>query len=343
MIQSTSKMIPREEINRLKSVAEEHSEEVFDRLDITHSGPCPIHGGDNRRAFLYDECKGIWSCFTHGCQHQHGNDIVGLIGGVLNCSFRESLEWIKTHIVDAQSIDVEQYSGEPKPIRVTPNAIISDKFIGGLNFTHIYMQERGIDEGVAKFFECGVNLNGPSYKHRLMFPIRNIKGELVGINGRSIYPECEACDCFHTPNEHVPEKYWPLYAKYLNFPREFKKSQELYNIQNAKKLIRRNGVAILTEGTLDCINMFIKGFENTVATLGSSFSREQAKILSKCGCHTLIVCYDNDEAGGKATSKIYEKFNSQFTIIRVELPKGVDPGTASEEQLHECIGNGVVL
>ncbi len=123
------------------------------------------------------------------------------------------------------------------------------------------------------------------YRNRIMFPIYNNSMKLIGFGGRIIEKGSNA-------------------PKYLNSPdsKIFKKGKELFGLYNKGENIRKKGLVILMEGYLDVLTAHKHGFNNSVASLGTSFTNEQAELLKKY-THNVIIAYDNDSAGKEAVIK----------------------------------------
>ena len=143
--------------------------------------------------------------------------------------------------------------------------------------------EELIELGLARKSENGEIFD--YFRNRIMFPIYNEKMKLVGFGGRII-----------TDGENSP--------KYLNSPdsKIFKKGSELFGLYARGEHIRKKGLAILMEGYLDVLTAHKHTFTNSVASLGTSFTNEQALLLKKY-TNNVIIAYDNDRAGKEAVIK----------------------------------------
>lgn len=143
--------------------------------------------------------------------------------------------------------------------------------------------EELIELGLARKSESGEIFD--YFRNRIMFPIYNEKMKLVGFGGRII-----------TDGENSP--------KYLNSPdsKIFKKGSELFGLYARGEHIRKKGLAILMEGYLDVLTAHKHTFTNSVASLGTSFTNEQALLLKKY-TNNVIIAYDNDRAGKEAVIK----------------------------------------
>ena len=148
----------------------------------------------------------------------------------------------------------------------------------------------------------------PRFWGRLLFPIHDVAGRVVGFGGRVI-------------GDGEP--------KYLNSPDSeiFHKGRLLYNLHNAKQAIRRVGRAIAVEGYTDVLRAVDAGVENVVASLGTAFTTEQATLLKRYTQETVLL-YDNDAPGMRAS------FRAADELLRVSMrtfiatpPPGEDPDT----------------
>jgi DNA primase len=163
--------------------------------------------------------------------------------------------------------------------------------------------------------EQGDGSQGPIYdrfRKRVMFPISNESGRVIAFTGRTV----------GTPSEG--EKAGP---KYFNSPETplYSKSQVLFNLDKAKTAIRQVGFALLVEGQMDCISVFLAGIHNVIATSGTAFTEQQVAILKR---HTsnAIVNFDPDTAGANAAEKSIALLTEEgFAIKIVTLDAGLDP------------------
>lgn len=150
-----------------------------------------------------------------------------------------------------------------------------------------YANENG-HTGLAKILGYSNAKGGKSYDqfiNRLIFPIHNERGEIVGFGGR-------------LSNQDVTDT---KYSKYVNSKDSdlYKKDQVLYGLFQAKQALVKNKKAILVEGYTDVISLHQKGASNAVATCGTALTNRQAKSLKKY-CKEVIIWRDNDKAGNEA-------------------------------------------
>ena len=147
-----------------------------------------------------------------------------------------------------------------------------------------------------------------TFRNRCMFPIMDLKGRIVAFGGRIMHSEESA-------------------AKYLNSPETviFNKRRLLFPIYQALPEIRRKRQAIMVEGYMDAISLHAHGIKNVVASLGTAFTVEQARLLKKYA-DEVIFSYDMDAAGQNATRRALEIAGSVGLKLRVALlGEGKDP------------------
>ncbi len=153
---------------------------------------------------------------------------------------------------------------------------------------------------------------GPIYdrfRKRVMFPIANESGRVIAFTARTL---------------ETGEKAGP---KYVNSPETplYIKGQVLFNLDKAKAAIRKMEFALLVEGQMDCISVFLRGIQNVIATSGTAFTEQQVAILKR---HTqnVAVNFDPDAAGANAAEKSISLLSEEgFTIKIVTLEDGLDP------------------
>ena len=147
------------------------------------------------------------------------------------------------------------------------------------------------------------------FRDRIMFPIRSVKGEVIGFGGRVL---------------DVGE------PKYLNSPETpvFVKGQELYGLHEARVAIRERGYALVVEGYMDVVALAQSGFANAVATLGTACTPEHVKKLLRFTDH-IVFSFDGDAAGRRAASRALEAVLPQVNDLRsfrfLFLPPEHDP------------------
>jgi DNA primase len=230
-------------------------------------------------------------------------------------------------------------------------------------FVHTYLRKRNIDEKVAEEFGIGYSLNKwdsllnhfleegnfkpeelekagllikrenekegyyDRFRGRLMFPIFNESGKVVGFGGRKLLEDDPG-------------------GKYINSPetRLYNKSRILYGLNFAKDHIRYADSAILVEGYMDLISMHRHGIKNVVASSGTALTEEQVKLLSRY-TKKIYVLFDADTAGVSAAKRGTEMIlQGGLDLDVVTLPEGEDPdsflGSKGKEEFEKQIKSG---
>ena len=149
------------------------------------------------------------------------------------------------------------------------------------------------------------------FRNRIIFPINNISGNIIGFGGRII-----------DDNKNL--------AKYINSPETpfFKKGSNLYNLDKARKLSNNLEDVYLVEGYMDVIGLSKKGIENVVANLGTALTNKQIQILNQFYNH-IIICFDGDQSGYKAALRaaenIIDELKPDKKISFLLLENDLDP------------------
>ncbi len=144
------------------------------------------------------------------------------------------------------------------------------------------------------------------FKNRTMFPIINVRGNVIGFSGRRRGENKEESKYVNTSDTPV-----------------YKKSQNLFGLNLAKTCCSEQ--LILVEGNLDVISLHQAGFKNTVCPLGTAFTEEQATIIARYS-NEVVICFDADTAGQTATDKAISILGRTGISIKViQLPGGKDP------------------
>ncbi len=304
---------------------------------------CPFHkGGEENNASMkiYEE-TGTYHCFT--CK-ETGNAI-SFLKKHDNLDFIEAVELLASYV--GMEIPKQEKSAAVKN-STNINNRAAEIFYEQLKdetgkSTISYLKNRGISGETAKFFNLGysnarnpslhkklehefkidelnesglfgTNENGELYdrfRDRLMFPIRNIKGDCIAFGGRLLEDK---------ENQ----------AKYLNSPetKTYKKKYELYGLYEVRQINKRPDSIYVVEGYMDVIGLFQHGIKNAVASSGTAFTQEQLrKILNYT--NTIYIIFDGDEAGQKASWRTVENAMSLLRedtrISFIFLKEGEDP------------------
>ncbi|KYH14392.1 DNA primase [Staphylococcus kloosii] len=195
------------------------------------------------------------------------------------------------------------------------------------HFCHDFLEKKGYDIQLA--YEAGLlsrNEENFSYydrfRDRIMFPLNNSQGRTVGYSGRT-----------YTNQE----------PKYLNSPETpiFQKRRLLYNVDLARKAIRKNDEAILLEGFMDVIKADQAGLKQVIASMGTQISQDHITFLKKL-TNNITLMFDGDFAGSEATLKTGNNLLKQgFNVFVIQLPKDMDPdeyiGKHGEEAFNHYV------
>jgi DNA primase len=176
-----------------------------------------------------------------------------------------------------------------------------------------FMRQKGV--AVDKLGKAGlISQSHEIFRDRLIFPIFNVSGRIIGFGGRGI-------DDYMQP-------------KYLNSPETpiFRKGEILYGLYQSRESIRQKGEAILVEGYFDLLSLVQKGILNVCAPLGTSLTEKQSLLISRYAKRVNIL-FDGDLSGIKAALRsIGLLINTQVEVFVTSLPEGTDPDTFVNQQ-----------
>lgn len=224
---------------------------------------------------------------------------------------KEGYEYFKSRGINDDSIDLFQLGYSPN---------LKD-------FTAEFLNKKGFHQQL--LIKAGLlNLQDDNhvkdrFRGRVIFPIRNHLGKTVAFGGRAI-------------SEQEP--------KYLNSSESelFQKSRILYNFDEAKRYIRQTNEVILFEGYMDVITAYQAGVKNVTATLGTSLTESQAKLLNRY-VETVIICYDADQAGVEASYQAARLLRNIGCDVKVaQLEAGLDPDSYIKEHGAEKFQNKII-
>jgi DNA primase len=151
------------------------------------------------------------------------------------------------------------------------------------------------------------------FRARLMFPIRDAQGRVIGFGGRVL-------------DQRLP--------KYINSPESpiYTKARALYGVYEARQAIAHGDRALVVEGNIDAIALWQAGFKETVASLGTALTVDQLRLLARY-TRNIIACFDGDAAGRKASLRALEIFLGAGLLGRgIFIPSGFDPDTLVRER-----------
>jgi len=185
-----------------------------------------------------------------------------------------------------------------------------------------FLEQRGF--GAAQLGESGLvrkRDDGSFYdyfRHRLMFPIHNESGKVIGFGGRALDPEDN--------------------PKYSNSPTTpiYEKSRVLYNLHRAKEPIRKEDRSILVEGYMDAVGVTAAGFGAVVASCGTSLTQQQVQVLKRQSPN-IVVNFDPDAAGANASERSINMLLEEGMTVRImELDGDLDPDEYCKERGREA-------
>ncbi len=331
----------RDKLNAIKEVANLRIEEIFEALGINYRerynyvvAACPIHGGDRPDAFSWHLDRGMWKCFSRGCEEDTGSDIFGLIRGIKECGFKDAVEFLSKFI--NMSLDPEEIS-RLKDQRANKDFILATKRKEQRSKVyspeclmrlkqHSYLETRGYPRELIEKYHIGACLGYGRYmSNRIVIPVINLKGEIVGFTGRTLDPDWAG--------KKIP-KWKHSLGNWV--------SHNLFNINSAAPHIEEAGTVIVCEGPLDVLRLEQAGVHNSVAILGKKFYASQMTILTGVGATKIIDALDNDAAGNVGSLGIMKTAHCLFDVERAKIPEGrKDVGEMELEEIrnvfNECI------
>lgn len=311
----------------MKQISQEKINEIRDSVDIVDVvsnyvslvptgknfiGVCPFHD-DSHPSMSVSREKKIYKCFSCGAT----GSVFKFLMDYENITFPEALK--KVANMGGISIDI----GTPiKKVKKNPLYDVYDlsiKYYTNSINTNLgkeakaYLKGRNINEDVIKEFQIGLATNDRDnlwkilekkfdqelllksgligkgeynyydlFRERIMFPLYDLDGKVVAYSGR-IYNKEDNAKYFNTRETEI-----------------FKKGELLYNYHRAKNEARNSGKIIVMEGFMDVIRAYIVGVKNVVATMGTAVTSTQANLIKKMA-KDVILCFDGDNAGAKAT------------------------------------------
>ena len=328
-----------------------------------HIGLCPFHDDNNPSMQVNDE-RGFFHCFSCGA----GGDVFGFLMRYSNIGFREALEEL------ARKAGVRLPAPRKRTGREKEKEAASARFFEinalvcsfyGKNLlgsgkdsvqAREYLESRGIGSETIREFKLGLapdswdaalkfasasnitareledlglvaakksgNGHYDRFRNRIIFPINEITGRICGFGGRTLGEE------------------GPGQPKYMNSPESpvFNKSSLLYGLYHSKSEIGRKQKAVLVEGYMDFIKLYANGIRNVVATLGTAFTNDHARLLRRF-CEEVVVVYDGDTAGIRSAVRAGEILLEQGISSSIcRIPDGLDPDDYLEEHGPESLG-----
>ena len=319
---------------------------VSDYVELKRSGHrwmglCPFHG-EKKPSFTVDETRQTWHCF--GCGE--GGNVFTFLMRMSNLTFPEAVRDLGSRfgvVVEERTGDKGPSSGRRQKLldMCELAALFYERVLWGKKGQagRRYLEDRGLDEATVRRFRLGLALDGWQYlyknlmregadlnlaeaaglirprrsegyydffRHRLMFPIRDPQGRVIGFGGRALGDD---------------------EAKYINSPESplFEKQRVIYGLDQAGKAIRKQGRAILVEGYMDVLALFDHKIDTAVAPMGTALTRDHVRRLKGYGREVIMV-FDGDSAGLQAAERGAVHFVKENVPARVAvLPPGEDP------------------
>ncbi|HEL1731055.1 DNA primase [Streptococcus suis] len=322
-------------------------------------GLCPFHG-EKTPSFNVIEDKQFYHCF--GCGKS--GDVFKFVEEVRGVSFADAAA-ILAEKAGFQVDVTPSYHQEEK--RVSPHQVLYDIHRDAAKFYHAllmttkmgeearaYLHQRGLTDDVIKTFQLGLapaeqnilyqklsgqydeesllnsglfnpsenNIIYDAFQERIIFPLADEYGRIVAFSGR-IWTEEDR------NNKQL--------AKYKNSRSTaiFNKSYELYYLDKAKAVIKKQRETYLMEGFLDVIAAHRVGIDNAVASMGTALTREHVAHLAKF-CKKIVLTYDGDKAGQAATMKALDELQD-FQVEIVSLPDNMDPDEFLQKNSEEAL------
>jgi DNA primase len=328
----------RDKLNAIKEIANLKVEEIFDALGINYRerynyvvAACPVHGGDRADAFSWHLDRGIWKCFSRECEAEFGSDIVGLIRGIKGCSFKEAVSFLGRYInMSLPPEEIQRLKDQRENrdfILATKRKEQASKVFSPECLTrlkqHTYLETRGYPRSLIEKYHIGACLESGRYmSNRIVIPVINVKGEIVGFTGRTLNADWK---------EYKIPKWKHSLGSWV--------SHNLFNINFAAPYIEESGVVIVCEGPLDVLRLEQAGVHNGVAILGKKFYTSQMTILAGVGATKLLDALDNDAAGKVGSLGIMKTAKCLFDVERVKIPEGrKDVGEMTIEEIRSVFG-----
>lgn len=296
-------------------------------------GVCPFHD-DHSPSMSVSPDKQIYTCFSCGAT---GN-VFTFVADFEKIFFSEAVRLLgeKVGITVSGNVSVKKEKNDYYDIYDNANKFYQNSLFTSLGKNALeYLESRNIDKNTIKKFGIGLSIQKVSlteylknkkydvnklidvgitndsgndiFVNRIMFPIYDLSGSPVAFSGR----------IYNTKDT----------SKYVNTKEtdKFKKGKILYNYHIAREHLKKNDTVIIMEGQMDVIRAFTIGINNCIATMGTALTKDH-KMIIKNMTNNIILCFDGDSAGEKATISAIELLeDSGINIKIVRLPNGMDP------------------
>ncbi len=318
---------------------------TLERRGNGHWACCPFHH-EKTPSFSINEADQYYHCF--GCGES--GDVIKFVREMENIDFMDAVKLLaeRAGLQMPQSGFDNQKTVELKRKRDALLKIMNDCahfYLDNLNSgkadEHInYILKRNIPSKIVRTFGLGASLNYNDLPKFLLSKgyskqdiidsgaVNEVDGRLTDAQGgRLIYPVINAMDEVVAFGGRVLKK--TDFAKYKNTKETllFNKSKTLYNINLLKKLRKTQTIkeVIMVEGYMDTISLYQAGFKNVVASMGTSLTQDQARLIKRY-TDTVLISYDGDGAGQKANLRGLDILKGEGINVKVvPLPDGLDP------------------
>jgi len=337
-----------EELRKAVDIVDVVSEYVqLRRAGRSYTGLCPFHN-ERSPSFSVSSDRQLFHCFGCGA----GGTVIRFTMDIEGLSFTESVQILAERANLMLPFELDNTSSSISGQTGNMNQLMSDAHdLAAKYYNYIlmntatgvqaltYLEERGISNQTMIDFQLGYSPNSPDtlikflqrrgfetsflieaglgvavgstvmdrFRDRVMIPIADARGKVMAFGGRLIH------------GENGP--------KYLNSPESpiFHKGKMLFNQHAARKAIRSKKTAVLLEGYMDVVAAWQAGVQHAVASLGTSFTAEQANLLKRY-CSRIVIAYDGDRAGIAATERALTIAKEVGLEVRIApLPNGQDP------------------
>ena len=300
-------------------------------------GVCPFHD-DNNPSMSVSQSKQMYRCFSCGAS----GSVFHFIRDYENISFQEAVK--KVAEMGGIKVDIRNDKKVKDNIEYHEIYELSLKYyMNNLNSksgkeAREYLNNRNIDDTTIKEFQIGLSLNKRNslsnllikkfkekdildsalvgkndygmydfFQERIMFPLYDLNGKVVAYSGR-IYNKEDSAKYFNTRETEV-----------------FKKGELLYNYHRARNIARMKNKIIIVEGFMDVIRMHTIGVKNVIAMMGTAVTDMQARLIKRMA-KEVILCFDGDSAGSKATKSCIDELSKIDVIPKiVRLEENLDP------------------
>lgn len=348
--------IPEETIEQIRSQTD-IVDVIGEYMQLTkrgrnYFGLCPFHG-EQTPSFSVSVDKQIFHCFGCGA----GGNAITFLMDIDHISFQEAVAQLGEKV--GISVDVAEHTHTHQhmhQVELSPEQerMLEAHAFSGRYFQHLllntedgeeglqYLEHRGFTREMIEAYGIGFALPNwdalttllarkgydlremaeaglvieredgsgffDRFRKRVMFPIRNEAGQIIGFSGRVIDSDGEN-------------------AKYMNSPESpiFHKGKVLYNLDQARPIIRKERKVVLFEGFMDVLSAKTANVHNGVASMGTALTLEHVQKLKRLS-NDIIVCYDGDSAGWEAAKRAADLLHAEKLSVEVAvLPNGLDP------------------